>query len=508
MRAEQIVMRDGEQFPGTSYVDVVLRPAYDAAKSVLLPHMMEIHRAHLVMLRETGIITATDAAMIARGLDDLDLDAIATSSYTGEYEDLFFVVEARLLELVGPAAGNLHIARSRNDMGMTLDRMAMRPKLLDVLRAANELHETLVLRAQEFASALVLEHTHTQQAQPSVAGHRWLAIADVLARDISRVQGAYTNLNHCPLGAAALGGTGFPIDRNRTAALLGFPALIENSYDAVAGTDYLAHAAIAMQLMAVNLGRTCVDFLTWLTAEFGHYRVAAPYVQISSIMPQKRNPVSVEHSRALLSTVGAMCQTVLTMMHNTSFGDINDTEDDMQPHIWRATDTLAGVLRLLTGVLGTLSANTGLMRERALASFASTTELADTLTRETSLTFKEAHSTVSELVRRAQRSAVTDVRSLDPRWVSEIASAVTGRPIEVPAELVRRALDAQHFVDVRTSIGGVAPAEVLRMAEDRATLGLVEWVDREETSLSVAHDAVRHAVDRLVACAQDPSAES
>jgi argininosuccinate lyase len=499
MDRADIQARDGLVFPGASYVDAVLRPAYDAAKSVLLGDMMDLHRAHLVMLRQRGIVDGGEASAIAVGLGQLDVDAIAASDYTGVFEDLFFAVESRLLDLVGPAAGNLHIARSRNDMGMCLDRMAMRPKLLAVLRAGCELHDTLVRRGLEFADTVTLEHTHTQPAQPSVLGHRWLAIADLLARDIARLEAAYVNLNRSPMGAAALGGTGFDIDRDRVARLLGFPELVENAYDAVAATDYLAGAASAMQLMALNTGRSCVDFLTWCTAEFGLYKVAAPYVQISSIMPQKRNPVSIEHSRSLLSSVVAGASVVLTMMHNTSYGDIVDTEDDMQPHAWRAADTLAGVLRLLTGVLGTIEVNTDLMRARAEASFANATELADTLTRATDLTFKQAHTVVAQLVRRAEAEGVSDVRLVDPAWVSQIAEQVAGRPVVgLDEDLVRRGLDARRFVELRTSVGGVAPSEVARMARGRLELNLVSWVDQQEAALRAARAELLAAVADLV----------
>ena len=468
MNRDEIVDRDGEAFPGESYTTAVLRPAYDEAKRMLLPSMIQIHRAHLLMLHRAGILSDADAAAIAASIDGLDLDALAASEYTGEFEDLFFTVEHEMMRIGGEVTGSLHTARSRNDMGMTLYRMVMRRQLLRVLDAAGELYETLVRMGAEHADTLSLEHTHTQPAQPSTLGHRFLAIADVLGRDIRRVQQAYESLDYSPLGGAALTGTGFPIDREDVARRLGFRGLVENSYDAVAATDYIAHAAIALQLMAIDTGRSCVDFLTWCTAEFGLYRVAAPYVQISSIMPQKRNPVSIEHSRSLLSAAAASAGTVLTMMHNTPFGDIVDTEDDLQPYAWRAVDTLTDVLHLLTGVLGTIQVNTDVMRERALASFANATELADTLVRDGGLTFTQAHRVVSRVVREADAAGVTDVRALSPERVHEVAAEVVGHDVPLTADDLARALNADNFVAVRTSTGGAAPAEVARMAEARA----------------------------------------
>lgn len=467
MKRDDIIARDGSAFPGKSYTTAVLRPAYDEAKAVLLPSMIQIHRAHLLMLHSVGLINDADAATIAGTIDGLDPEAIAASQYTGEYEDLFFTVESQMLAQGGDAVGNLHIARSRNDMGMCLYRMIMRHQLLRVLAAAGELYETLVRLGAEHSETLTLEHTHTQPAQPSILGHRFLAIADVLGRDIERVQSAYASLDFSPMGAAALTGTGFGIDRELTAELLGFRGLVENSYDAVASTDHIAQSATALQLMAIDTGRSCVDFLAWCTQEFGLYKVASPYVQMSSIMPQKRNPVSIEHSRSLLSAASASAATVLTMMHNTPFGDIVDTEDDLQPYIWRSASVLTNVLHLLSGVLGTIEVNVAVMRERALSSFATATELADTLVREAGCTFKQAHTVVSRVVQSAAAQGVRDVREVHAADVMAMAHAVCGGQVDISEDSVRLALNADHFVQIRTSRGGVAPSEVARMAVDR-----------------------------------------
>ena len=477
MNREDIISRDGSTFPGASFTTAVLRPAYDQAKAQLLPSMMQINRAHLIMLRTQEIISAQDAATIATSIDELDVESLAASEYTGEYEDLFFTAESRMLAIGGDAVGNLQIARSRNDIGMTQYRMVMREQLLGVLAAAGELYETLVRLGGEHSQTLNLEHTHTQPAQPSILGHRFLAIADVLGRDMQRVQAAYATLDYCPMGGAALTGTGFGIDRDLVAELLGFRGLVENSYDAVASTDYMAQAATALQLMSIDTGRSCVDFLSWCTAEFGLYKVAAPYVQISSIMPQKRNPVSIEHSRSLLSAASASAATVLTMMHNTPFGDLVDTEDDLQPYIWRSVEVLTNVLHLLSGVLGTMEVNVDVMRERAMASFANATELADTLVREAGCTFKQAHAVVSRVVQSAHADGVVDVRDVRAADVMATVREVCGREVDISEDSVRLALNADHFVQVRTSRGGVAPAEVARMAADRQQRadGFAEW---------------------------------
>ncbi|WP_374713047.1 argininosuccinate lyase [Symbiobacterium terraclitae] len=497
-RAE-IAAQDGLRFPGRSYVEAVLSPIYESAKHELLEPMMAVHRAHLVMLVEQGLVAPASARKILAALDAIDLCQVASSSYNGRYEDLFFYVEDLTLQAAGEEAGNLHIARSRNDMGVTMYRMVLRKYLLDALEAALLLHRVLLRLAAEEADTVMLAHTHTQPAQPTTLGHWLTAAADVLERDIARLQAAYERANRSPMGAAALSTSGFPISRERVAELLGFDGLVENSYDAIAGADYVSEAAAAAQLTALHTGRAVQDLLTWCTFEYGVLRVADPYVQTSSIMPQKRNPVSLEHSRALLSCAAGRAQTVLQMLHNTPFGDIVDTEDEMQPNLWAALATLRTVFRLLANVLGTAEVNRELLLERARASFANITELADLLVREAGLPFRTAHSVAAALVKLAEAKGIRDVRQVEPGLVEEAALQVLGRPLGVPAEKLRQALDPVHFVAVRTVRGGVAPAEVRRMIGVREAhqAELTAWLAGARSRLEAAAGRLAEACRSL-----------
>jgi len=497
-RAE-IAEQDGRCFPGRSYAEAVLSPIYDSAKRELLQPMMAIHRAHLVMLAEQGLVTRESARKILAALESIDLAAVAESHYDGRYEDLFFYVEDLTLKAAGEEAGSLHIARSRNDMGVTMYRMVLRKYLLDAIEAAQLLHRVLLRFAAEEAGTVMLAHTHTQQAQPTTLGHWLTAAADVLERDIARLQAAYERANRSPMGAAALSTSGFPISRERVAELLGFAGLVENSYDAIAAADYVGEAAAAVQLAALNTGRVVQDLLLWCTQEYGALRVADPYVQTSSIMPQKRNPVSLEHARALLSYTAGRAQTVLQMLHNTPFGDIVDTEDEMQPNLWAALSTLRSVFRLLANVLGTAEVNRELLLERARASFANMTELADLLVREAGLPFRTAHRVVAALVKAAEARGIRDVRQVDPGMVEEAAQQVLGRPLGVPAERLREALDPVHFVAVRTVRGGVAPAEVQRMLADREVRAaqMAAWLDAARAQLAAAEGRLNAACRAL-----------
>jgi argininosuccinate lyase len=458
--------REGRSFPGATYREVILAPAYENARRNLLPAMLAANKAHLMMLVERDLIPRQDANAVMRAIAGLDVARLQASSYTGEFEDLFFQVENLIAESAGEAAGNLHLARSRNDLGVAMYRMVLRDKLLRAESSLLELQDVLLAVANEHRQTVMPAHTHTQQAQPTTLAHYLVAVHDSLCRDLRRLAAAFENCNRSPLGAAALTTSGFAIDRHRVAELLGFDGLVENSYDAIGGADYLGEAAVALALSFLGLGRFVNDLLLWSTQEFGALRVADPYFQVSSIMPQKRNPVSLEHVRSLLSAGVGDTGTVLTMLHNTPFGDVVDTEDDLQPYLWRALETADGLYRLLAAVTGTMQVNGELLLERARSGYSTVTELADTLVRESGVSFKDAHAIVSSVVRLAESEGV-GVGGISPGLVDRAAEGVVGRRLDLEEGVISRALDPVRFVEIRTLPGGPAPQEVTRMLEER-----------------------------------------
>lgn len=488
---ESILELEGSAFPGKTYAEVVLEPAFNEAKRHLLDPMMAIHKAHLIMLCEQGLVTQEEAKQIAKAITGLSLDKVRQSQYTGEFEDLFFQVESELLEKAGEVAGNLHLARSRNDMGVAIYRMVLREKLLHTMGSALRLREHLLAFAEEHAETIMIGYTHTQQAQPTTMAHYITAAADSLTRDVRRMMAAYANCNRSSMGAAAMTTSGFPISRERVMELLAFDELVENSYDAIGGADYLGEVATSVQLAAINLGRVVQDLLLWCTQEFGAVKVSAPYVQISSIMPQKRNPVSFEHMRSLLSSCVGNTNTVLSMMHNTPFGDIVDTEDDMQPYAWRSLDIMDQMYRLLSVVIGTLEVNQEKLLQRAAGSFATVTELADTLVRTDGLSFRKAHHIVSSIVKKAvaEGHAASEI-SLD--MVNEAALQIIERRLSLDEETLKQSLDPVHFVGIRTLPGGPGPTEMRRMIRERKNqqASLSGW-------LQAAQDKCRSAMNRL-----------
>ncbi|WP_462409848.1 argininosuccinate lyase [Neobacillus sp. Marseille-QA0830] len=467
---ESILEKEGRKFPGATYSEVVLAPAYEHAKQSLLEPMIEIHKAHLIMLVEQGLLEESEAAQIMKGIHALDKDALIQSTYDGQYEDLFFLVESQIMDVAGEIGGSLHLARSRNDMGVAIYRMVLRDKLHISLNSLLSFQETLLTVIDTYKETIVLGHTHTQQAQPMTFSHYLLGMYDCLDRDIKRLTAAYDTCNTSPLGAAALTTTGFPIDRTRVAELLGFPEIIKSAYDSIGGADYLGEIATASQLTFINLGRFSQDLLLWSTQEFSGIRVADPYVQTSSIMPQKRNPVSLEHIRALSSSGIGNAQTVLQMLHNTPYGDINDTEDDLQPYLWKCLKLIDQVFRLTKAVVGTIEVNEALLKRRAQESFATITELADTLFREVHIPFRTAHSIASQVVKIATARGL-NATQVNAGLVDEAAEAVVGYPLHLPEEAILAAMDPEHFVKIRSLPGGPAPEEMKRgIMERRASL--------------------------------------
>ncbi len=488
---ERIFQTEGTCFPGKTYAECVLEPAFNEAKDHLLEPMMAINKAHLIMLREQSLLSEGDAKKIARAIQELDLQALQTSLYTGEFEDLFFQVESQLLKSAGEVAGNLHLARSRNDMGVTIYRMVLRQKLLQTIAAALHAKEHLLLFAEDHIDTVMIGYTHTQQAQPTTMAHYITAVVDSLSRDIGRLMRAHHNCNHSSMGAAALTTSGFAISRERMAQLLGFAGIVENSYDAIGGADYIGEVAAAVQLAAINLGRVTQDLLLWCTQEFAALKVANPYVQISSIMPQKRNPVSLEHMRSLLSSCAGNAAAVLTMMHNTPFGDIVDTEDDMQPYAWRSLTVLDQIYRLLAAVIGTIEVNKDVLLKRAKGSFATVTELADTLVRTDGLSFRTAHEIVSDVVKQGLDQGLS-ASEIPLSLVNGAARKLIGRELTLTQAQLAQALDPVAFVAIRSLPGGPSPGEMSRIIADRK-----RQQEEQRTWLDNACDTCQTALQAL-----------
>ncbi len=444
------------KFPAPIYRDAVLSPIFEDAKRLFLGPMLEIDRAHLVMLAEAGINSATVTAAYLKALDSLDRDELINTAYDGAVEDLFFLVERKLSDLCDAEyAGRVHTARSRNDLDLTIYRMVLRNNLLSIHEASLNLRSRLLSLAIRYRADAMPAYTHNQPAQPTTLGHYLMAHVEVFERDAARVHDAWPRLNLSPLGACAITTTGFPINRARTAALLGFDGLQTNSYGAIASIDYLTESCALLVTSMLNIGRLAQDLLLFSTAEFDYLRLSDGYVQTSSIMPQKRNPVPLEHARILASRAMTEAQAVLSSLHNTPFADMNDSEDPLLSLVDIAFTDACRSLSLLDGSLSEASFNTEKMRERAQGSFLTVTELADTLVRTAGLSFHHAHAIVSQAVANAQ--GIFDHQQMVETVLQALAAAGIPAP---PESLLMEALDVDHFIQIRSVPGGPALAAI------------------------------------------------
>jgi argininosuccinate lyase len=434
------------------------------------------------MLTERGILASDHARILLTALNGLDLQRLRAARFDGSSEDFFFFVESQLESRCGPeVAGRLHLARSRNDIDITLYRMVLRKEVLDLAVEVLALRSALLDHAERHLDTVMPAHTHTQPAQPTTLAHYLMAMIEVLERDTGRLRAAYVTTNRSPLGAGAITTTGFPIDRNRTAHLLGFDALQTNSYGAIAAVDYVLEAVSSSAAAMVSLGKFLQDLLLWSMREFGFLRLADGFVQGSSIMPQKRNPVALEHARILASRAFGEAQAVMTSLHNTPFGDIVDAEDDLQPLLMMVFGDSRRALRLVTSSMREACFDTGRMGVEAGLHFLTVTELADTLVREAGLSFREAHGLAGKAVR-ANSNDDTPARVVDD--LLRLAPGI------VPRERLLAALDPANFVARRTVSGGPARA-ALEPELDKAKsvqAQLQGWVDRANARIQASHD--------------------
>lgn len=288
--------------------------------------------------------------------------------YDGKYEDLYFFMESRLIEATDGVAGNLHLARSRNDMCVAWSHLAVRDGLLKAMEQLLKLKNAILLFAEEHKNTLYVIHTHTQHAQPGLLGHYFLGAADMLERDFKRLCMAYEAVNLSPMGAAAVTTTGFPISRERVAELSGFSGIIENAYDAIGNSDYLTQTASALGLCALDLGRVVTDMVLWATQEMNMIHVADGYISISSIMPQKRNPIALEHLRSSLSVLKGMTEMVLTGFLKSPYGDISDYED-IEDGVLESLELFNKNARLFEAVISTLDVNKELLENGPMKVF-------------------------------------------------------------------------------------------------------------------------------------------
>jgi len=418
--------------------------------------------AHARMLGAQNILTAEEAQTIIGGLEAIHAEYEAGDLPTDlDLEDIHMATEARLADKIGPVAGRLHTARSRNDQVATDFRLFVRDCVEEVDASLAALQRALVERAEEHADAVMPGFTHLQSAQPVTLGHHLMAYHEMIARDRSRFADARARMNRSPLGAAALAGTGFPTDRHMTAAALGFDGPTRNSLDSVSDRDFALDYLMAATQCSLHLSRLAEEFVIWASQPFGFISLPDAYSTGSSIMPQKRNPDAAElvrgHAGRIMGCMTALCVT----MKGLPLAYSKDMQDD-KPPLFEAHDLLGLSITAMAGMVGTTRFRTDRMRALAESGFATATDLADWLVREANVPFREAHHITGRAVKAAEEAGLAlaalpigTLQAIDPRIDERVYAVLT--------------VDAS--VASRRSYGGTAPDQVrARIAEARAAL--------------------------------------
>jgi argininosuccinate lyase len=408
-------------------------------------------KAHAAMLTKQGIIGAEDAQKIARGLDTI-LSEIERGEFkfSRALEDIHTHVEARLGELIGPAAGRLHTARSRNDQVVTDLRLYVRDHIDRLDRALGGLQQALADKALAHAATVMPGFTHLQAAQPVTFGHHLLAYVEMLSRDRGRLGDARKRLNESPLGAAALAGTSFPIDRDATASTLGFDKPMANSLDAVSSRDFILETLAASSICAVHLSRFAEEIVNWSSPAFGFVRMSDRFTTGSSIMPQKRNPDAAELVRAKTGRIVGALNALLMVMKGLPLAYQKDMQEDKES----AMDALAALalsIAAMTGMVRDMQPDAGRMKKAAGEGFATATDLADWLVRVLKLPFREAHHIAGRIVAQASEQGVAlhrlplaVMQAVEPRITEDVFAVLT----------------VERSAKSRTSYGGTAPRNV------------------------------------------------
>ncbi|HET8984428.1 MAG TPA: lyase family protein [Trueperaceae bacterium] len=455
-----------------SYRERVLAPDYDFASRHLRHHFLDALTAHVSVVARLPQNSDEETVERVRVLQSaiLELHEVASPPHQQDVPDLYFAIQGELTERVGDAALLLRVGLSRNDLDMTVYKLRARELLLETGEALLALRRAVNAQAGAHLGTVLIAQTHHQPGQPTTVAHYLGAVGDMLARDSERLAQAYTRLNRSPLGAAALAGSSYDLDRDASAAALGFFAPVGNTYDAVASADWQFDVVAASQCLALDASRLVCDLLAW--ASYGWYRLGDGLVQGSSIMPQKRNPVALEHARTRFSRVLGAAGMVVYSSHNIPFADLNDFGPDVQGALQMQHLQLAGGLDLLTACLENGAFDVSRLAEAAAATDTTATELADVLVRDTGLSFPAAHAVVGALVvaLQGQGRAFTTVTPAD--------LAAAGGP-HLPVAALREAVDPARFVERRRGLGmpaasvmaGRVAEQTERIAADAASLG-------------------------------------
>lgn len=426
-------------------------------------HDIEASKAHVAMLEATGILAPDETAKITGGLDQILAEIEAGDfKFSRALEDIHLNVENRLKEIIGPVAGKLHTARSRNDQVATDFKLYVRDEIGLIDAGLAQLQLALATRALDEAATIMPGFTHLQTAQPITFGHHCLAYVEMFARDRGRFQDDAKRLNECPLGSAALAGTSFPVDRHQTAKALGFDRPTANSLDSVSDRDFALETLAAAAIAAIHLSRLAEEIVLWTSPQFGFARLSDSFSTGSSIMPQKRNPDAAELVRAKTGRIAGAFQALLMVMKGLPLAYAKDMQEDKEP-VFDALDALKLGISALAGMVSDMVVNAKAMKKAAGSEYSTATDLADWLVQNLDMPFREAHHITGTIVALAEEKGI-ELKRLQLSDLQRVEPRITEDVFDV--------LDPARSAKSRTSLGGTAPSNVRREAK--------RWIKRLE----------------------------
>jgi argininosuccinate lyase len=417
--------------------------------------VLEVNKAHVVMLMEEKIVQLPEGAKILSSLDKIDSKKLDPNA-----EDVHMAMEESVIAGTGPEiGGNLHIAKSRNDQVTTAIRMVLRQELQELMQLTLNMQQSLVDTASKHTQTIILEYTHLQPAQPVTFAHYLMSHTDALGRDLERLKSAYSRVNRCPLGAGALATTSFPINRKKTAALLGFDEVMENSIDAVGSRDYIVETQAALTLLAVNLSRLAEDLIIWSSPEFGTIELPDEFTSTSSIMPQKKNPEVLEVIRARASHVlgdfvaASAAIKSLPTTYNLDFQEIT-------PKLWSSIDNLSTSLDMFAKLIPGIKVSNN-VEDKAASGFVGATELANIFVRKYNIAFRTSHKIAGAIVKSLIDSNKTLI-DVTPELVQKIALDNVNIKLTAKKQDLLECTNPRKLVEMYKVLGGPSPKEVYR----------------------------------------------
>ena len=476
---------------GSARKDAVEFTASIKSDQKLLEEVIKINQAHVTMLIEQRIIDSKIGAQLLQALVKLDPKMALDQSL----EDVHLAVEEEINKKVGlDIGGNLHIAKSRNDQVSTAIRMALRIRILELMNVVVKLQDSLVELAEKHTETVVPSYTHLHPAQPVTFAHILVSYVDALERSLKRLEETFPRVNMCPMGAGAIATTSFPINRDRTAELLGFSKVLENSIDAVGSRDFVLETLADLTLLAIDVSRMAEDLIVWSSPDFGIIDLPESFAFTSSIMPQKKNPDVLEVIRARMSQVLGNFVALATTMKALPSGYNLDLQE-LTPKLWESLETVSASVNMLSELAKNLNINKNVFSKQIL-NYSTTTELANLLVKKYNVPFRTSHKIVGVVVKTllAQKLALSD---LTPELLNETAKDSAGIVLAVKLADIKDSIDPQKCVESHKAMGGPAPAEVKRMLKNR-----IQLTSQSKTSLKEQKSRLEEADMQLKSVVQ------